>query len=272
MSKVSFFSKKVRDKFLNLIAWLSIFSTLLFVFIDIPNNYKTLAGVVFILVLCLVYLYIWYDSNRLEEVSLDIEGSKVFIKKGDIFKQDGLKAIAFNEYFDTKVDNVIISENSLNGIFLNNHLKSTINDLDRYIDEYRFDDGEILGENKNRKSGKTKRHRIGTICVYEDYILTSLSRFDKNNRAVLTMPEYLGFLINFWDQVNRVYAQRSVSVPIFGSGITRIKEHKNISDEDLLKIMLWTFRISEMRFKYPANLTIVVHESKIDKINLLEIE
>ena len=86
------------------------------------------------------------------------------------------------------------------------------------------------------------------------------------------MPQYLEFLITFWDKVNAVYAQQNVSTPIFGSGITRIKGHKSIKDEDLLKIMLWTFRISEMRFKYPARLTIVIHESKIDQINLLDIK
>jgi hypothetical protein len=86
------------------------------------------------------------------------------------------------------------------------------------------------------------------------------------------MPEYLEFLINFWDKVNNVYGQQSVVTPVFGSGITRIKGHKMISDEDLLKIMLWTFRISEMCFKYPAKLTIVIHKDKIDKINLLDIK
>ena len=86
------------------------------------------------------------------------------------------------------------------------------------------------------------------------------------------MPEYLEFLIKFWDEINRVYAQKSVNVPVFGSGITRIKEHRNISDEELLKIMLWTFRISEMRFKYPAKLTIIIHKDKINKINLLDIK
>ena len=53
--------------------------------------------------------------------------------------------------------------------------------------------------------------------------------------------------------------------------VHRIKEHKNISDEELLKMTLWTGRISEMRFKYPAKLTIVIHGSKIDQINLLDI-
>ncbi len=85
------------------------------------------------------------------------------------------------------------------------------------------------------------------------------------------MPEYIEFLINFWDRVNHVYGQKNVNVPIFGSGITRIKEHKNISDESLLKIMLWTFKLSETKFKYPAKLTIVIHKDKIDKINLLDI-
>jgi hypothetical protein len=86
------------------------------------------------------------------------------------------------------------------------------------------------------------------------------------------MPEYLRFLIKFWDRVNRIYAQKSVSVPIFGSGTTRINEHKDISDEDLLKMMLWTFRISEMRFMHLAKLIIIIHSGKMDTINLLDIK
>ncbi|MCW3886651.1 DUF6430 domain-containing protein, partial [Enterobacter hormaechei subsp. hoffmannii] len=126
--------------------------------------------------------------------------------------------------------------------------------------------------NADRPEGKKQKFEIGTICVYHDYILTALSKFNRHNEAYLTMPEYLGFLINFWDKVNRVYAQKSVSVPIFGSGLTRIKGHKIIDEQDLLKIMLWTFRISEMRFKHPAKLTIMIHEGKIDKVNLLELK
>ena len=193
------------------------------------------------------------------------------IKAGDLFQQEGLKVIAFNEYFDTQVDDVIISSKTLNGIFIKEHLSAPVEDLDRHIDSYDFIDGEYIEENTDRPQGKRKRYRLGTICMYDDYLLAAFSKFDDNNRASLTMPEYLEFLINFWDRVNSVYALRSVSTPIFGSGITRIKGHKSISDEDLLKILLWTFRISEMRFKYPARLTIVIHKDKIDQINLLDI-
>ena len=125
---------------------------------------------------------------------------------------------------------------------------------------------------QRRQGGKGIKFKLSTIIVYNDFILTAFSKFDEHDMATLTMPEYIEFLINFWDRINRVYAQKSVTVPIFGSGITRIKEHKNIGDEELLKIMLWTFKLSEMKFKHPAKLTIIIHEDKISQINLFNIK
>lgn len=132
------------------------------IFVDIPANQKIAAGLACIAVLIVAYLWLWYRANSLREINLTIEESTVIIKTGDIFKQEGLKTIAFNEYFDTQVDERIIAESSLNGKFIN--------------------------------------------------------------------------------------------------------------EQDLLKIMLWTFTISEMRFKHPAKLTIMIHEGKIDKVNLLELK
>ncbi|WP_252374253.1 macro domain-containing protein [Hydrogenophaga sp. 2FB] len=240
-------------------------------FVDIPSNCKMRAGIAYLVVLALIHLFTWLRANSLREITIDIEGSEINIITGNIFKQKGLKAIAFNEYFDTQVDNVIISKESLNGKFIELELKDSVEALDAHIANFSFDDGDIVEAGAQRHIGKKTRYRLGTICVYNDFLLTAFARFDTKNRANLTMPEYLEFLINFWDKVNKIYAQQSVSTTIFGSGITRIKGHRTISDEDLLKIMLWTFRISEMRFKYPAKLTVVIHESKIDQINLLDI-
>lgn len=272
MAKVSLLDNRVFKKFLEITSVISGAISAVVLFFDIPSNFKTTAGWVFIGSLGVIYLLVWIWSNNLNNVNIDVEGSSVIVKVGDIFKQPGLKAIAFNEYFDTQVDNKIIADASLNGIFIKNHLGAQVCKLDEYIDNYAFDPCEIIGRNEERKLGKKTRYQIGTVCLYEDYILTAFSKFDESNRAILTMPQYLEFLINFWDRVNNVYAQKSVSTTIFGSGITRIKGHKTISDEDLLKIMLWTFRISEMRFKHPAKLTIVIHKDKIDQINLLDIK
>lgn len=272
MAKVNFFDTRIVKKFSDYTSTISTIFSLLLIFVDIPTENKITLGIIFLFTLSLLYFGIWLKSNNLTEVNLDVEGSIVTVKAGDLFLQDGFKVIAFNEYFDTQVDDNIISHKSLNGLYIDNHLSGPVSDLDQRVSNYKFDEDEILEVNQDRKVGKKQKYSLGTIFVNEDYLLTAFSKFDDKNRAFLTMPDYLVFLINFWDKVNRIYAQKSVSVPIFGSGITRIKEHKNISDEDLLKIMLWTFRISEMRFKFPAKLTIVTHKDKIDKINLLDIK
>ena len=272
MSKVRFFDKRIIKRFLEITSVFSGTISVVVLFVDIPRDFKLTAGWIFLALLAATYLALWLWSNNLNSIDINIEGSTVAIKAGDIFQQEGLKAIAFNEYFDTQVDNAIISENSLNGIFIKKHLDITVPELDKYIESYGFDGAEILENSTARKLGKRQRYQLGSICLYKEYILTAFSKFDDNNKALLTMPEYLEFMINFWDRVNNVYALQSVSTAIFGSGITRIKGHKKISDEDLLKIMLWTFRISEMRFKYPAKLTIVIHKDKIEQINLLDIK
>ena len=269
---MSFFDKRIRSELNKYTSVIVATISFALIFIDIPVDWKLTSGVIFLMSLSIIYTYLWCRSNNLDEINLDIEGSKVTVKAADIFEQSGLKTIAFNEYFDTQVDDKIISNESLNGIFIKRYFPTSPADLDDHIEKYQFDNNEIIGENVDRRFGKKVRYSIGTICVYKEYLLAAFSKFDEGNKAVLTMPEYLEFLINFWDKVNKVYAQKSVCVPVFGSGITRIREHKNISDEELLKIMLWTFRISEMRFKYPAKLTIIIHKDKIDKINLLDIK
>lgn len=272
MSKLNFFDNRILKRFSGTVAATGALLSLILIFITIPEKTKITAGIACIVFLTLVYIYYWSSSKNLSEIELKIESTSVVVRSGDIFKQPGLKVIAFNEYFDIQVDDIIITHNSLNGIFINRHLPKTLNDLERHLKEYKFEQSEILELNEKRMLGKKQRYDIGTICVYEEFILAAFSKFNEYNQAFLTMPEYLGFLIKFWDSVNRVYAQQSVSVPIFGSGITRIKEHRNISDEELLKIMLWTFRISEMRFKHPAKLNIIIHKDKISQISLFDIK
>ncbi|HGY9292822.1 TPA: macro domain-containing protein, partial [Escherichia coli] len=92
-------------------------------------------------------------SNNLSEINLDVEGSIVTVKAGDLFRQDGFKVIAFNEYFDTQVDDVIISHNSLNGLYIDNYLAGSVSDLDHRISNHQFEEDELLEVNHKRKVG-----------------------------------------------------------------------------------------------------------------------
>src|SRR5690554_3556936 len=115
----------------------------------------------------------------------------------------------FMYLFHQLVNNKLIAESSLNGIFIKSHLDIPVSELDRYICDYAFETSEILESNIERKTGKKVHHQIGTVCVYKSYLLTAFTKFDENNKAEITMPEYLEFLINFWDKVN-TYTHRRV--------------------------------------------------------------
>jgi hypothetical protein len=272
MSKISFIDRNIFELFLKILSAFTTILSFILIFTEIPKEYKKTIGIIFGLLIIIFYVVIWLWANRLKKINLKINGSNVTIKTGDLFTESDFKAIAFNEYFDTIVDDKIIAKKSINGIFITEKAGISVAELDNQIESYTFHAYEYSSKDESRPRGKKQKYKLGTVCTINEYMLTAFSKFDEHNRAVITMSEYLDFLITFWDNVNKLYAQKNVSVPIFGSGITRIKEHKNISDEDLLKIMLWTFKISEMKFKYPAKLTIVIHESKIDEINLFDVK
>lgn len=271
--KVSIFDKDILKQFSNICATITAILSAVLIFLDIPNQWRITSGVVYVVFLSVIYIFLWIRANRLRQIDIRIGITTVVIKSGDIFKEDGLKAIAFNEYFDTRVDDKIIAKKSLNGQFILNH----IDDVDKLNSDIESDDdlkNSIIGKEVNRKQGKTTKYKLGSsILIDDEYILTAFSRFNKNNQAELTIQEYVNFLLTFWNEINRLYAQRSVTVPVFGAGITRFKNgFEDIDINELLRIMIWTFKISKIKFAYPAKLTIIVHDDLLSQVNLYELK
>ena len=271
--KVSIFDKDILKQFSNICATIIAILSAVLIFLDIPNQWRITSGVVYVVFLSVIYIFLWIRANRLRQIDIKIGITTVVIKSGDIFKEDGLKAIAFNEYFDTRVDDKIIAKKSLNGQFILNH----IDDVDKLNSDIESDDdlkNSIIGKGVKRKQGKTTKYKLGSsILINDEYILTAFSRFNKNNQAELTIQEYVNFLLTFWNEINRLYAQRSVTVPVFGSGITRFKNgFEDIDINELLRIMIWTFKVSKIKFAYPAKLTIIVHNDLLNQVNLYKLK
>lgn len=270
-TKVHFFDKVVREFYYKIITAISMVFSLFFIFVEIPKECKNLAGFVFFGVLVLVYILSWIYANNRTKIKLNIDGSDVNVLSGDLFEQEGLKVIPFNEYFDTKVDNVIIAERSLNGQYIKNYCED-IDILNNAIEEDHHLK-EYINKSNVKRNGKAIKYKLGSSILIDEYVLVAFSKFDKDNKAYLTIHDYLQFLVFFWNEINRIYAQRPVSVPIFGSGITRFRGgFEDIDDNELLNIMIWTFKISKIKFKYPARLSIIIDDKKIDKINIFKLK
>lgn len=117
--KVGICDKDLVKQFLNITSFIGVICTFLLMFFTIPEEYKNLKGaIIFTVILVLIYIGIWIRANTVKRVELSINNSVFEIKEGDIFEESSLKVIGFNEYFDTKVDNKIISDKTLNGIYI----------------------------------------------------------------------------------------------------------------------------------------------------------
>ena len=220
-----------------------------------------------------IYIIIWLYYKKQNSIRLKINNSEIEVKFGDIFAEDAeLKAIAFNEYFDTKVDNVIISESSLNGQFINKYYAQNIQKLDEIIENDQHIQENEVGKNETRVDGKKVKYRLGSVVVEGQYLLIAFSHFSNDNKTYLGISDYISCLLNFWNEVDRVYAGRTVVLPLLGSGITRFKGYEGISDQELLELIIWSFNVSRIKFKYPAKANIIIFPGKKDKINLLSLK
>ena len=226
-------------------------------------------GVFAILFLPIIYGYYKIVSSNIIYLPLN-GGGKIRICFGDMYKMEGTKVIAFNEYFDTQVDDVIIDKNSNHGKFIRKSINN-ISELDQLIADDKHAKSNIVAENKERISGKKIKYKLGTCVKYEEYLLLAFTKFDEQHRAGFTFEEYVLCLLNFWKEVNALYSSNHVIVPLLGAGKTRFIDRDKPQPQELLSNLLITLRGSHLSWANRLQITIVLSEKYRDRINLYDI-
>ena len=215
----------------------------------------------FFLIVVITFIAKYYKTKK--GISLTIRSIRVNIKQGDIFKEKDWKVIAFNEFFDTTVDDIVIAHNTLNGIFIDNYVKN-LDDLQNIIAN-EMDNPKLKGY---KRSGKFA-YPLGRIITYKDFMLLAFTHFE-NNEARLTQKDYEDCLRVMWTEICRTYANKPVFIPLLGSGITRFDGTPHKSNFDLLRCMLCTLRTSGVNINQP--ITILLTEEAIQDINIYEMK
>ena len=261
----NFFSNR-RNCFIFLLFW------------DIPKKYKINFLAVTLVILLVYYVIAWIFAKRQKRVTLKFGESNVDVYFGDIFqsKKDDLKVISFNEYFDTKMDEQtqIISPGTINGKFIEKN-KENIFELDEIFEkDVHLNEKMFINIDNERKIGKKKRYHLGALVKLPDnYLAVAGSKFDKDNKANISMREYIGFLLTFWSEVDRIYNNQSVVIPVFGSGVLRFTDgYAGATSQELLEIIIWTFKISRIKIAYPSRIKIVVFKNQSDMYNLYKLK
>lgn len=268
--KVSLFDRKLWKEYFSILSAISVVTSLLFIFLEVPDEKKIYCSIGFIVCLIVVLLFLWYRANHISKIELKINNSTLEIGSGDIFEEAGFKIIAFNEFFDTQVDDVIISKRTLNGKYIMKFYPQ-VSVLDEIISSDLHATDCIIGDIE-RKCGKTKQYKLGTIIKNGEYFLLAFTHFDRDNRAFLEINDFTACLMNMWNECDIHYGGNTVVLPLLGSGITRFRGYENITDQELLEIIIWTFKVSRIRFQYPSKARIVLTKDTISKINLYDIK
>lgn len=235
----------------------------------VPSNFNIAILIGFIILFAIIYIILFcYYKFWCNHIEFKIGKVNLNIKIGDIFKENGMKVIPVNEYFDTQVDNIIISQNTLHGMYVKEYLKyNDLDSLNSKIEECLK--GCKYEENEKRLNGKKKRYAIGTTININDYILTALTKFDNNNKAYLSMQEYLKFLNDFWNEINRIHNGRIINVPIIGTGISRI--NPVLSEQEFLEQIIWSLKTSSL-ITSKSKINIIVYTGDKEKISFSEIK
>lgn len=188
------------------------------------------------------------------------------IKYGDIFQEKGLKVIPFNRHFDTIVNEDIISKDTLNGKFINKYYKDNVEELDEKIKE-ELDKLNIIYCAAYRKNHEGNDFIVqhGTTIKANDFLLTALTDFTPaENKAYLTLPSYVSFLIRFWKNISKHYNNSDLDIvmPVIGDGITRFwigyEKVINMPTNDLILLIYKTLQWSNV--KLDCKVVLVLHD------------
>ncbi|MBM7539813.1 hypothetical protein JOE23_000055 [Amphibacillus cookii] len=52
------------------------------------------------------------------------------------------------------------------------------------------------------------------------------------------MQDFIGCLLEFWNEIDIIYGGSTIVIPLLGSGITRFRGYENVSEQELLELLL----------------------------------
>lgn len=196
------------------------------------------------------------------------ENYSIRVEYGDIFKKRNCKrVINFDECFTTQVGDKTadIKPASICGQYLMAH-----NDLDI---QALIDAANIVPAKKKSQYQQKIRYDSGTIVPNGDDLLMAFAKLDEKGKGrFFSRDEYIKCLDLLWRELENHYSQKDVCIPILGAGITSFDggSGASISQQDLLDIMIWSYKLSSHKIKTPHRLRIICKKNRGFSINNID--
>ena len=217
---------------------------------------------IYLLVSFVIWLFKGYKYKN--KIELKVGNNDVTIRKGDIFKENAWRVIPVDSRVETRVDDRIISKNSLQGKLIQKY-----NDIEGIMAAV---ENEAINLNVKKVDKESNySFEYGTVIPYRNkddkYLLVVINKLDKSFLACTTLAQYEITLLTMWDEISKVYEGFDVSLPIIGNGITRFVDGRDDTG-NLLRCMLCTLNTSGVHLQ--SRITIILYEEDNKKLPLYE--
>lgn len=110
----------------------------------------------------------------------------------------------------------------------------------------------------------------GDSLIYKDFMLLAFTHFNEQNEAYVSNAGYEQCLRNMWKEISRTYANKPVTLPLLGSGVTRFSDSSEKTNYSLLKCILCTYRTSSVKIN--QQITILLTKDTLETINLYDLK
>lgn len=210
---------------------------------------------------------IWKPSKI--EIKVANSNTVIEVIFGDLFEQNGLRAIAVNNFFDSKIGKPV-SDKSLHGMFLQKCFGGHPEPFDKQVDEQLK---QVQSSEAKKIDGKTKSFPIGTtalVNVNQDrYLVFALSKTNPETcKASSNVSMMWDALHELWQRTRIESGGHDLNLPLIGSGLSGL----GLPTLDLLNLIILS-AITETKSKeVTQRIRIVMHRDRFDDLDLRDLK
>ena len=221
-------------------------------------------------------LFVWIGTSLLyvaflmlrRWITIKGQNYSIRVEYGNILKKRNCKrVISFDECYTTQVGNATadINPDSICGQYLSLHSDLNVKQL--------IEAAQISPARSKSKYQHRTRYDSGTIVPNGDDLLMAFAKLDERGKGrFFSRDGYLKCLDLLWKELENYYSGKDVCVPILGDGTTAFDggAGASIPQQDLLDMMIWSYKLSSHKIKAPHKLRIVCKKKSGFSINNID--
>jgi hypothetical protein len=222
-----------------------------------------------ILVGCIIYAgnEAWKPSRI--EFKVPTCDTCIEILFGDLFAQDGIRAIAVNEFFDSELGKPV-SDLSLHGTFLKRCFGGHPQAFDAQL---ATELANVEHSHVQKAEGKQECYPIGTTALIkvnsDKYIVFAFAKTIPATCKAYSNVEYMWrSLHDLWDRARIETGGYPMNLPLVGSGLSGL----GLPTRDLLNLLLLSAITETKGSQITSKIRFVLHESRFKDVDLRDVK